>query len=103
MRLVRVEALFETGDWYSSFAERSNVPWGDDQHWTRPFDVLLLSSAVLLEAMTGFEAGLFWSGVVISPLLHIAAMLALMWAARPLFDTRGLFYLGMLAVVQRRS
>ena len=100
MRLVRVEALFETGDWYSSFAERSNVPWGDDQHWTRPFDVLLLSSAVLLEAMTGFEAGLFWSGVVISPLLHIAAMLALMWAARPLFDTRGLFYLGMLAVVQ---
>lgn len=100
MRLVRVEALFETGDWYDSFAERSNVPWGDDQHWTRPFDVLLLTGAVLLEAMTGFEAGLFWSGVLISPLLHIAALLALMWAARPLFDTRGLFYLGMLAIAQ---
>ncbi len=60
MRLVRVEALFETGDWYDNFAARSNVPWGDDQHWTRPFDVLLLTGAVLLEAMTGFEAGLFW-------------------------------------------
>ncbi len=99
MWLVRVEALYESGDWYDSFAERSNVPWGDDQHWTRPFDVLLLAGAVLLEAMIGFEAGLFWWGALISPLLHVAVLIALMWAARPLFDERGLFYLGILAIV----
>ncbi len=100
MRLVRVESLYETGDWYDDVSERSNVPWGDEQHWTRPFDTLLFAGAVLLEAMTGFETGLFWWGALISPLLHIAALLTLLWAARPLFDTRGLFYLGMLAVAQ---
>lgn len=33
MRLVRVEQLAETGNWYNSVIERSNYPDGDELHW----------------------------------------------------------------------
>ena len=100
MRLVRVEALYETGDWHDIVVRRSNAPYGEALHWTRPFDVLLLAGAVPLAPILGFRTALYWWGTFISPVLHILTMLALLWAARPLFDRQGLVYLGVLAVAQ---
>jgi len=45
MRLVRVELLQETGAWFDGRIPRSNAPYGDTLHWTRPLDVLLLGAA----------------------------------------------------------
>ncbi|MDX1575690.1 MAG: hypothetical protein R3285_05825, partial [Kiloniellales bacterium] len=84
MRLLRVTHLYETGDWTDMTLPRSNWPYGELQHWTRPADVLLISGALALKPLLGFERALFWWGSVTAPLLHTAAALALVWAAKPL-------------------
>ncbi|MHC4521723.1 MAG: hypothetical protein ACYTAS_24280, partial [Planctomycetota bacterium] len=46
VHLLRAEKLWRSGRWYDSVLDRSNAPYGDELHWTRPFDVLLLLGAV---------------------------------------------------------
>ena len=89
MRLVRVTDLYNTGKWYDPVIQRSNAPDGERLHWTRPFDVLLLMGAVPLTLLTDFESALFWWGVIISPLLMIATIIALQWSARPVLNKDG--------------
>jgi asparagine N-glycosylation enzyme membrane subunit Stt3 len=84
MRLVRVDELVDGGGWYDSTIERSNAPYGDELHWTRPFDVLLLSVAGPLTPFVGFDNALFVAGAAISPLLQLAMMVVLVWAVAPL-------------------
>ncbi len=95
MHVVRAARLFETGAWFDYSIPRANAPFGDVLNWTRPFDVLLLAGAWVLNPRLGFEAGLFWSGVVVSPLLQGAAAVAFAWALAPMFDRN----LRMLAMV----
>jgi hypothetical protein len=85
LRLVRVTRLFETGAWFDGSIPRGNAPDGMALHWTRPFDVLLLAGAVPLAPLLGFEGALALAATWISPLLHLGALLALMWAVAPLF------------------
>ncbi len=89
MRLVRVEQLAATGDWYDGRIERSNAPYGDTLHWTRPMDVLLLVGAWALTPFLGFHDGLFWAGALASPLLHLVLLLSIPWVAGPVLDQRG--------------
>ncbi|MDA0352655.1 MAG: hypothetical protein O3A10_10665 [Chloroflexi bacterium] len=84
MRVVRVDELASGGGWFDSTIERSNAPFGDELHWTRPFDVLILAIAAPLGLAIGFDDALFVSGAVISPLLHLAMLFALVWAVTPL-------------------
>ena len=42
MRLNRVVELNQTGQWFDGVSHRSNAPYGESMHWTRPFDLLLL-------------------------------------------------------------
>ena len=42
MRLIRVDDLRNGSGWYNSTIERSNAPYGDALHWTRPMDLLIL-------------------------------------------------------------
>jgi len=100
MRLLRVEALAETGEWFNSTVQRANTPNGDTLHWTRPFDVLLLAGAAPLIPALGLKEALYWWGVFISPVLHWLTLLALMWAARPLIPREGLVYLGVVSLAQ---
>ena len=86
MRLVRVELLHETGAWFDGRIPRSNAPYGDTLHWTRPFDLLVLGAAWLLTPVLGFSDALFWGGSFVSPLLLLATGCAMVWAARPLVD-----------------
>ena len=58
MRLVRVAALYETGDWFGGTIARDNAPYGTALHWTRPMDLLLLAGAWALSPLLGFEQAL---------------------------------------------
>jgi hypothetical protein len=100
MRLVRVEALATTGDWFNGTIEQANTPYGDTLHWTRPMDLLLLAGAAPLIPVLGLKEALYWWGVVVSPLLHWLTLFTLFWAARPLFPRAGLVYLGVVSLTQ---
>jgi|LSQX01.3.fsa_nt_gb asparagine N-glycosylation enzyme membrane subunit Stt3 len=100
MRLVRVEQLAETGDWYNSVIHRSNYPYGDELHWTRPLDVILLGGAYALAPFTGFKQGLLYWGIIISPLIGILTLLALYWAARRVMSKESRRLLWILFIAQ---
>ena len=40
--------LAQTGNWYDGSLPRSNWPYGEALHWTRPLDVVLLAGTFLL-------------------------------------------------------
>jgi len=84
MRLVRVTRLVETGGWYDSAIPRSNAPFGETLHWTRPLDVLLLVGATLLRPFFSFPHALFWAGVFLSPVLLLFIGNLAAWASEPL-------------------
>jgi len=100
MHLLRASDLYETGQWYDTVIERGNAPYGDDLHWTRPFDLLLLAGAIPGSLLTSFSSSLFWWGVIISPVILVAVLLALRWAARPLLGEDGASIIGFLFVIQ---
>jgi len=100
MRLVRVEQLAETGDWYDSVIHRSNYPYGDELHWTRPLDVMLLAGAFALTPFQGFEKGLLSWGIIISPLLGIFCLLALYWATLSVMNKNSRRLLWLLFISQ---
>lgn len=99
MRLVRVEQLVNTGDWYDSTIHRNNYPYGDTLHWTRPLDVLLIAGAAPLIPFLGFKQALLQFGIIFSPLMGILSLLALLWLAKPLmaFNTQNLLLLIFVA------
>jgi hypothetical protein len=84
MWLNRVTHLYETGDWFDATYPRLNPPEGHAQHWTRPFDAVLLAGAVVAAPVVGFDRALYYWSLAGTPLLHLLALLALVWAARPL-------------------
>ena len=100
LRLVRVTVLAETGAWFDPALPRGDAPFGTTLHWSRPLDVLLLGLSAPLLPVLGFERALFWAGVVIGPLLHLAAALALAWAAKPLLGRWGAALAGGLTAAQ---
>jgi hypothetical protein len=100
LRLNRVQNLYEGGGWYQTIFFRSNAPYGESLHWTRPFDVLLLAGALPATAFVDFRTALFWWGVIISPVLLVTMLLTMLWAARPLLSRQGPFLLGILLFFQ---
>ena len=100
MHLIRVSELRETGRWYDPVILRSNAPFGDRLHWTRPFDTLLLAGAVPASFLADFDSSLFWWGVILSPVLLLGALLALRWAVRPLLGSDAASIVGVLFVMQ---
>ena len=62
--------------------------------------MLLVVLALPLSAFFGFGDALFRAGVIISPILHVIAALALAWAVRPLIGRAGGYLAGALTSVQ---
>ncbi len=100
LRLNRVLNLYEGGGWYQATFFRSNAPYGESLHWTRPFDILLLAGALPVAAFVDFKTALFWWGVIISPVLLFGMLMAMLWAARPMLSRQGPFLLGILLFFQ---
>jgi hypothetical protein len=98
MRLVRVRRLAESWAWFDATIPRSNAPFGETLHWTRPLDVLLLLGAGVLRPLLGFPRALHVAGVALSPLLLIAVCFTAAWAVRPLAGARVRYYT-MIAVL----
>ncbi len=101
MWLNRATEIRRTGDWLEHTYYRTNPPVGHEQHWTRPTDGLLLAGGRALEGLIGFDQGLYVWSLLLTPLLHLATLFTLLWAALPLLRdgasrNRGL---GMLVLV----
>jgi len=100
MHLIRASDLYHSGCWYDPVILRSNAPYGECLHWTRLFDILLLLGAVPIALFTDFESALFWWGVVISPILIIATLIAFQWSIRPILSKDGTFLAGFMFFLQ---
>lgn len=83
MRLVRIGELLDGTGWHESLIARSNAPYGDPLHWTRPMDVIILALAALASPFTDDAQALFFAGAVSSPIVAFVACIAVAWAARP--------------------
>ncbi|MCZ6605277.1 MAG: hypothetical protein O7A03_09065, partial [Alphaproteobacteria bacterium] len=100
MRLNRVVQLWQTGAWFDPVYHRIDPPVGHIQHWTRPMDLVLLAGAAVAAPFVGFEAGLYGWAVAVNPVLHIAALFAVLWAAAAIIERRWLWLVPMLFIVQ---
>ena len=100
MRLVRIGLLVETGAWFDHVIPRSNWPWGEPLHWTRPLDVLILALAAPLIPFIGTGPAINASGSLVSPLLLLASCLAMVWVAAPLVSQRALALVAPALLVQ---
>ncbi len=100
LHLLRAEELYRTRQWYDPVIDRVNTPYGDELHWTRPFDVLLLAGAIPASLATDFDTALLWWGVAISPVLFGIALLLLPWTVRPLLGDDGALIAGFLLIFQ---
>ena len=98
-RLIRIQRLIDTAAWFDVSLPRADWPYGGSLHWTRPLDVILIVMALPGAALVGFDAALYWAGVLIGPLLHGLAALVVMWAARPLCGPGASLVAGLLAAI----
>jgi hypothetical protein len=99
-RVVQVIDMYEAGDWHQSIMPGGNAPFGESRTWTRSYDALLLAGGYALGVFSDFRSGLHLWAVIVSPVLFLATILALYWAASPLLPKRALFFLGLTVLVQ---
>ncbi len=100
MRLVRVTHLVETRDWYDHSIPRSNAPYGEVLHWTRPLDMILLGTTAPLLAFFHFPQALHLAAVFLPPLILLFTCFAVAWAATPLAGERFRFYAMITVLAQ---
>ena len=99
-RFNRVLYLLDSKDWYDVHYPRSNAPYGEVSHWTRPLDVMLLAGAWLLSPLGSFQSGLYWWSVVMSPLLFGVALYGMFWMVHSFFDRETVILLSALFLMQ---
>jgi asparagine N-glycosylation enzyme membrane subunit Stt3 len=99
-RMVRIERLVDSGDWFDNTLPRAGAPIGVTIHWTRPLDVAVIALAAPLMPMLGVKRALYWGGALVSPLMHLLAALALVWAATPILGRPGALIAGALTATQ---
>ncbi len=100
LRVMRVEHLLRTGDWFDGAIPRINAPYGDTSHWTRPLDILIAILAAPLIPVFGLRDAVYWGGAISNPLLHAGATVAMVWAARPLVGLPAATLAAIVSVVQ---
>ena len=108
MRMVRVETLLSSGDWYNQSIIRSNAPFGEELHWSRALDLLLLVLMLPFSLFFDQHTALQVSGTLISPILKIFSLPALFWAATSLLSRENAFracflFLGQWGIIQYDS
>ncbi len=100
MRLIRVQELWVSGNWYQNVTSTLGAPEGLSLHWTRPLDVLILLPALLLHlGGMAMERAVYWSGAALSPVLHFATCLAAASVARLIWERHGAWRIAALAIL----
>ncbi|MCK5424391.1 MAG: hypothetical protein KAI89_03395 [Emcibacter sp.] len=84
LRLVRVEDLLTSGDWYNSIISEIDAPYGSELHWTRPLDVLIIVVAAPLMLFVDMPTAVYIAGSIISPLLELGFFFAFLWCIFPI-------------------
>jgi hypothetical protein len=84
MRLVRLGVLLDGGGWYDGTIPRSNWPFGEVHHWTRPLDALLVAIMLPFAAFLQTDTAVAIAGAIVSPLCHLALCIAALWVVQPL-------------------
>jgi hypothetical protein len=100
MWLVRALHLHENGNWLDHVLPRINSPEGYEQHWTRPFDMVLITGAWLGSIFTEFERSLYIWGVLVSPALEVLALFSFLWMINPILGNKENGVAGLLFVTQ---
>lgn len=100
MRIVRVREWLDAGAWHANFSPRSNAPFGETLHWTRPMDMVLVALAAPFIPFVGLNEALYFSGFMVSPFMFGVTLWALLWGTRRFLDIRGQIILVMLFTFQ---
>ena len=100
MWLVRALHLHESGNWIDHVLPRVNPPDGYEQHWTRPFDMVLITGAWLGSIFTEFDRSLYIWGVIVSPVLEVLALFSFLWMINPILGNKENGVAGLLFVTQ---
>jgi hypothetical protein len=100
LRLIRIEELWASGDWYGIVTQKLGAPDGLSLHWTRPLDLLILLPALAVSWFgVPLHDAIYWVGVAIAPLLQTLTCLAVAWAAKPVFPQHGAWRLAALMLL----
>lgn len=100
-RLLRVWQLWSGGGWYDNTIQRLGAPEGMPLHWTRPLDLLIMAPAALAVVLgAGAGAALWWSAMLVCPVLHALSCLAAVWAARALWPRDVAWAAGVMLLAQ---
>jgi asparagine N-glycosylation enzyme membrane subunit Stt3 len=98
LRLLRVLDLRIGAAWFDDLNLHVAAPEGIVIQWTRPVDLLILLPGLALERLGGLPPrdALFVAGVLLSPVLHVAAAVAAAWAAQAIWPGRAPWYAVLL-------
>lgn len=86
MHLVRARELLSGEPFFNPVIERSNVPFGETQHWTRPFDLLLVAIATPFAPLAGIDTALFAAALLVGPIVLAGIMVSFSWSVRPIIS-----------------
>lgn len=96
----RAADLRADGDWFDETLEGVDPPAGHVQHWSRPFDVLLLVGGLVGEPFVGFRTALLAWALVVPCVLGAATLAVLWWGFADVLDEAGRDALALLAALQ---
>ncbi len=100
MRLARVERLWQTGRWYESVYPHTNAPYGEELHWTRPLDVLILGLAWPVSLVADQRTAVLVGGTIVGPLLAALTIIVLACGARAFLPPLGIVFAAVVFTTQ---
>lgn len=86
----RVIDLRTDGRWFDETIQRIDPPTGHVQHWSRPFDVVLLVGGVAGAVFVDFTSAMFAWAIVLPLLLAAATVWLLWWGFADVVDAAGI-------------
>lgn len=84
LRILRVENLIISKDWFNDIFYRINPPDGMVVPWTHPMDILLLPGQFLSPYFSSLRDALFAWSVVLTAILYFLFIVSTIWMVRPL-------------------
>ena len=100
MRLVRILELINGANWWEPVSMRSNFPDGEVLHWSRAFDLWVLTLSVPLLPFFETSTAVKIAAQVASICLRLGVLVSLLWAVRPFSTAGGRLAIGAVFAMQ---
>lgn len=75
MRVIRVQELVKSHDWYNGTIVRENAPYGLEMHWTRVHDLCILAMAAPFVPFVGMDEAIHISASFIGTLFLLLILI----------------------------